>query len=83
MNKYVSVFATIDNLLDRSPPVAPGGNGYPTNPVYFDTYGMTWKLGFRARFRRDLNGRAGGVCSIRVILDRVCCLAATGVDFST
>ena len=47
---HVSVFATINNLLDKNPPVAPGGNGYPTNPVYFDTYGMTWKLGFRAKF---------------------------------
>jgi outer membrane receptor protein involved in Fe transport len=44
---HVSIFATINNLLDRDPPVAPGGNGYPTNPVYFDTYGRTWKLGFR------------------------------------
>jgi outer membrane receptor protein involved in Fe transport len=47
---HMSVFATIDNLFDKDPPVAPGGNGYPTNPVYFDTYGMTWKVGFRARF---------------------------------
>jgi iron complex outermembrane receptor protein len=50
VNKYVSVFATIDNLLNKAPPIAPGGNGYPTNPVYFDTYGMTWKVGFRAKF---------------------------------
>jgi outer membrane receptor protein involved in Fe transport len=47
---HVSVFATIDNLLNKDPPVAPGGNGYPTNPVYFDTYGLTWKLGVRAKF---------------------------------
>jgi hypothetical protein len=47
---HLSVFATINNLLNKSPPVAPGGNGYPTNPVYFDTYGLTWKLGLRARF---------------------------------
>ncbi len=50
VGKYLSVFAAIDNLLDKNPPVAPGGNGYPTNPVYFDTYGMTWKLGVRAKF---------------------------------
>jgi iron complex outermembrane recepter protein len=48
--EHASVFATIDNLLNKDPPVAPGGNGYPTNPVYFDTYGLTWKLGFRLRF---------------------------------
>jgi len=47
---HMSVFASIDNLLNKDPPVAPGGNGYPTNPVYFDTYGLTWKLGFRAKF---------------------------------
>jgi iron complex outermembrane recepter protein len=47
---HVSVFIALDNVLNRSPPVAPGGNGYPTNPVYFDTYGMVWKLGVRARF---------------------------------
>jgi len=46
----VQVFATIDNVLNKSPPVAPGGNGYPTNPVYFDTFGMTWKFGVRATF---------------------------------
>jgi iron complex outermembrane recepter protein len=50
LTKNVSMFATIDNLLNKDPPVAPGGNGYPTNPVYFDTYGLTWKVGFRAKF---------------------------------
>jgi outer membrane receptor protein involved in Fe transport len=50
LGTHFTVFATINNLLDKSPPVAPGGNGYPTNPVYFDTYGMTWKVGFRAKF---------------------------------
>jgi outer membrane receptor protein involved in Fe transport len=50
INKHWAVFANIDNLLNRAPPMAPGGNGYPTNPVYFDTYGMAWKLGMRARF---------------------------------
>jgi len=50
VTKNVSLFATIDNLLNKDPPVAPGGNGYPTNPVYFDTLGMTWKFGVRAKF---------------------------------
>jgi outer membrane receptor protein involved in Fe transport len=50
IGSHFTVFATLDNLLNKSPPVAPGGNGYPTNPVYFDTYGMTWRVGFRARF---------------------------------
>ena len=47
---HFSVFARIDNLLNKDPPLAPGGNGYPTNPVYFDTYGLTWKVGVRAKF---------------------------------
>jgi iron complex outermembrane recepter protein len=50
INKQISVFGTINNLFDRAPPIAPGGNGYPTNPVYFDTYGMSWKLGVRVHF---------------------------------
>ncbi len=45
--QQVQVFGTLDNIFNRYPPVAPGGNGYPTNPVYFDTYGRTWRLGLR------------------------------------
>jgi iron complex outermembrane recepter protein len=45
----MSVFASIDNLFNKIPPVAPGGNGYPTNPVYFDTYGATWNVGIRMK----------------------------------
>jgi iron complex outermembrane receptor protein len=45
----LQVFGTLDNIFNRDPPVAPGGNGYPTNPVYFDTYGRTWRLGVRAQ----------------------------------
>ncbi len=50
IGSHVSVFAAINNLLNKDPPVAPGGNGYPTNPVYFDTYGLTWRVGVRAAF---------------------------------
>jgi iron complex outermembrane recepter protein len=46
----IELFGSINNLFDRDPPVAPGGNGYPTNPVYFDTYGMTWRAGVRVTF---------------------------------
>lgn len=46
----VEVFGAVNNLFDRDPPVAPGGNGYPTNPVYFDTYGASWKAGIRIQF---------------------------------
>jgi outer membrane receptor protein involved in Fe transport len=50
VTKNFTVFGNLNNLFNKAPPMAPGGNGYPTNPVYFDTYGMTWKLGVRARF---------------------------------
>lgn len=48
--KNIQLFGSVNNLLDKDPSLAPGGNGYPTNPVYFDTYGRTWRLGVRAKF---------------------------------
>jgi iron complex outermembrane receptor protein len=51
----IELFGSVNNLLDKDPPVAPGGNGYPTNPVYFDTYGRVWRGGVRVRFG---NGRS-------------------------
>ncbi len=50
INQHVTVFANVNNLFNQAPPIAPGGNGYPTNPVYFDTYGLTWKVGARFNF---------------------------------
>ena len=49
------IFGTVDNLFDKKPPIAPGGGGlggsnYPTNPVYFDTFGTRFKTGVRVRF---------------------------------
>ena len=49
-NQSMQVFGTLNNALNKYPPVAPGGNGYPTNPVYFDTYGRTWRAGVRLQF---------------------------------
>jgi outer membrane receptor protein involved in Fe transport len=43
------LFGSLNNLFDKKPVIAPGGNGYPTNPVYFDTYGRTWRLGVRVK----------------------------------
>jgi outer membrane receptor protein involved in Fe transport len=45
----IQVFGSMNNLFDTDPVVAPGGNGYPTNPVYFDTYGRTWRAGVRVK----------------------------------
>jgi outer membrane receptor protein involved in Fe transport len=49
VNDQVQVFGSLNNAFDKDPVVAPGGNGYPTNPVYFDTYGRTWRLGVRVK----------------------------------
>jgi len=43
------LFGAVNNLFDKDPVVAPGGNGFPTNPVYFDTYGRTFRLGLRVK----------------------------------
>ena len=45
----INLFGSVNNLFDKDPPIAPGGNGYPTNPVYFDTYGRTWRVGVRVK----------------------------------
>jgi len=45
-----TLFGTVNNLFDKDPAIAPGGNGYPTNPVYFDTYGTSFKVGARLRY---------------------------------
>ena len=46
--RNVQVFGSINNLFDRDPPLAPGGNGM--NPVYFDQLGRYFRGGVRFRF---------------------------------
>ena len=46
----MQLFWAIQNLLDEDPPVAPGGNVYPTNPVFFDTIGRRYRVGVRFNF---------------------------------
>jgi outer membrane receptor protein involved in Fe transport len=48
--KGTQIFWAVNNLLDKDPPVAPGGNAYPTNPVFFDTLGQRIRLGVRFNF---------------------------------
>lgn len=53
--RTVEVFGAIDNLFDTKPPVAPGGGGlggsnYPTNPVFFDTFGSRFRTGLRVTY---------------------------------
>ena len=45
----IQVFGSVNNLIDRAPVIAPGGNGFPTNPVYFDTFGRTFRIGARVK----------------------------------
>jgi outer membrane receptor protein involved in Fe transport len=46
----VQLFWVINNLLDEDPEIAPGGNAYPTNPVFFDTLGRRLRVGVRFAF---------------------------------
>lgn len=46
----LQLFWSIQNLFDEDPPVAPGGNVYPTNPVFFDTIGRRYRVGVRLDF---------------------------------
>jgi len=49
-DRQVEIFASIQNLLDKDPPIAPGGNGGATNPVYFDVAGAAFRTGLRFRY---------------------------------
>ena len=48
--KGTQIFWSVNNLLNKDPAVAPGGNAYPTNPVFFDTIGQRLRLGVRFAF---------------------------------
>lgn len=45
----MSVFASINNLFDRDPPVIGAGTG-GANPVFYDTIGRNFRVGLRADF---------------------------------
>jgi iron complex outermembrane recepter protein len=49
-DNQLQLFWSINNLLDKDPPIAPGGNGFPTNPVFFDTMGRRIRAGLRVEF---------------------------------
>lgn len=48
-DRTVQLWGSINNLLDREPPLAPNGTG-GTNPIFFDTMGRTFRVGLRAQF---------------------------------
>jgi hypothetical protein len=49
-DQSLQLFWVVTNLLDKDPPIAPGGNAYPTNPVFFDTLGRRYRVGVRFEF---------------------------------
>lgn len=54
-DRSVEIFGAINNIFDEKPPVAPGGGGlggsnYPTNAVYFDTFGSRFRTGVRVKY---------------------------------
>jgi iron complex outermembrane receptor protein len=48
-SRSMEVFASINNLLDKDPPIAPDAF-YPTSTVYFDQIGRAFRVGVRAEF---------------------------------
>jgi outer membrane receptor protein involved in Fe transport len=47
--KSLQLFARVDNVLNKSPPIAPS-TGLATNPALFDTLGTTYKVGVRFQY---------------------------------
>lgn len=43
------LFAQVNNLANRSPPLAPQLQ-YPSNPVFFDLIGRSYRVGVRMKF---------------------------------
>jgi iron complex outermembrane receptor protein len=50
VTEEIQVFGSLNNAFDKDPVIAPGGNNFPTNPVYFDTFGRTFRVGARVKF---------------------------------
>jgi outer membrane receptor protein involved in Fe transport len=48
-SKSIDLWANVSNLFDRDPPLVGGGSG-GTQPIYYDTLGRYYKVGFRASF---------------------------------
>ncbi len=49
-DRSLQLFWVVNNLFDKDPAIAPGGNAYPTNPVFFDTLGRRYRAGVRISF---------------------------------
>lgn len=49
-DRSIGVFAVVNNIFNTDPPIAPGGNAFPTNPVFFDTIGPRFRVGVRMSY---------------------------------
>lgn len=45
--RRLELFANVNNLFDKDPPVSVSPNAFPTNQVLFDTIGQTFTVGVR------------------------------------
>lgn len=50
VDKHFTLFGVVNNLLDSDPPIAPTDNALPTNGIYYDVIGRSFKAGVRLRF---------------------------------
>ncbi len=57
VNDYMQLYATLDNALDKAPPVVSSSNAGSTSLWYapfrdsvYDVFGRTWRIGLRAKF---------------------------------
>jgi iron complex outermembrane receptor protein len=55
--KGLQLFVQINNLFNKTPPITYGGGGFGpnsgiggTNPIFFDTLGLAYRVGFRMTF---------------------------------
>jgi outer membrane receptor protein involved in Fe transport len=55
--KGLQIYAQVDNVLNKTPPTTFGGGAFGvsngtggTNPVFFDTIGLAYRMGFRMTF---------------------------------
>jgi outer membrane receptor protein involved in Fe transport len=46
----LELFGIVRNAFDKAPPYVPTAFSYPTNPVFYDMIGRTYRFGFRYRF---------------------------------
>ena len=49
ISNTLRVFAVIDNVFDKDPPIAPSVFGYPAQPAFYDMIGRTFRIGLKVQ----------------------------------